>query len=304
MAIKPPVRNKPPTAPSGKPPAPLAKQQVMTPVKKFSVAAWEGNSEGEKIIVYADSGMGKTTLASMAPKPVFIALDDGSRKICNPLTGERLQRIPGVETYDDIRAVVRQFHLFDGFETLVVDTGTIMQDLALTWMLANIKAGEHGKQYDATCVESYGWGKGYRHLYDTMKLILADFDALVHHGKNVIILCQMAQDVIANAGGADFMCDVPKLQGQHGKVTPAVWSAYNEWADHVLKIGYSNIASQDGKAASNNERVIFVHGQVHFKAKSRTIPYQYPVVSFSHPGDCSIWEFLFNEAWKNLEDQK
>lgn len=294
----PPTRPKKPSA--AKAPAPLGKQETKIINKTFQVKVWSGDNEGEKIIVYADSGMGKTTLGSMAPTPVFIGLDDGGRKIVNPKTGEPLNFIDGIETFDDVRAALHQYSLFDDYQTVVIDTGTRMEDLALDWTLDNVKT-EKGAITNR--IEGYGWGKGYRHLYDTMRFPLTDLDPLVRKGKNILILCQMAQVSVANSGGEDFLCDVPKLQAQHGKTCPAVWSLYNEWADHVLKIGLNDLSSRDGKAASSGERVIFVHGQVHFKAKSRTIPCEYPLITFSEPADDAIWQYLFDECWKEETNQ-
>lgn len=284
-----------------------AKQQKPTVNKTFQVATWGGAGEGEKIIKYADSGMGKTTLASMLPTPVFIGLDDGGRKIMHPVTSEELKHIPGVETFDDFRAAVQQQDLFDDYETLVVDTGNILEGWALDWMLQNI-TGDKGTLMKN--IEQYGWGKGYRHLYDTMRLPLADFDALIRRGKNVCILCQMNQISIANAGGEDYLCDVPKLQPKHGG-TPAIWGLWNEWADHVFKISNEGvIAAKDSekskvaKATSTGNRIIHVHApEVHYKAKSRTIPYRFPVVSFDNPADDSIWKFLFEECWRDIPEE-
>ena len=110
---------------SAKPKA--AKQQQQKTVNKtFQVAVWDGAGEGEKIIIYADSGMGKTTLGSMLPTPVFAGLDDGGRKIRNPITDEPLKNIPGIETFDDFRAVTQQVDLFNDYESYVVDTVTIL----------------------------------------------------------------------------------------------------------------------------------------------------------------------------------
>ena len=90
MAVTPPpARNKKSkaaataAAPPGRATAPVVN-------KTFQVKTWSGDKEGEKVIAYADSGMGKTTLASMAPSAVFIGLDDGGRKILNPKTNESL----------------------------------------------------------------------------------------------------------------------------------------------------------------------------------------------------------------------
>lgn len=273
-------------------------QSSKKPNKTFRVATWDGAVEGEKIVTYADSGMGKTTLAAMAPTPVFFGLDDGGRKLRDSETGDelKLKHIPGVETFDDFRQAIQQVDLFDDYETVVVDTGTALEPLALDWVLQNIK---NDKGNLVKGIEHFGWGKGHRHLYDAMRLPLCNFDTLVRRGKNILILCQMQQITVANAGGDDFLCDVPKLAPQHGK-TPSVWGMWTEWCDHVLKIGYSDIVTSDKKATSSGERAIYVHGQAHFKAKSRTIPGRFPVVAFDDPTDDSIWQFLFKDEWKNI----
>ena len=301
MAVTPPTRTVKPKPPATRTPTPVGNKKPAVVAKVFKAATWETAKEGKRIIGYADSGMGKTTLFSMLPNPKFIDFRGGSDKIRHPLTGEKLIHIPDVETFDDVRAVCHQPGLLVSGDTLVIDTGTEFEDRGLEWTLANIPH-EKGKSIPIKRIEDYGWGKGYRHLYDTMKLPLADFDTLIKRGVSVAITCQMQQIEIAHAGGENFLCDVPKLQHQHGKTTPAVWALYCEWADHVLKIGYNDIQAEDGKAAGGVERAVFVHGKVFFKAKSRTIPSRFPIVSFSHPGDDTIWQFIFDENWPKEDE--
>ncbi len=294
MTAKPPTRNiKPPPRQISK----AGNKKAVVQTKTFATATWDTAAEGQRIIMYGDSGMGKTTLASLLSNPKFADFKGGSDKILHPITGERLVHIPNVETFDDVRAICHQSDLFEPGDSFVIDTGTAFEDTGLEWTLLNVPH-EKGNSTPIVRIESYGYGKGYRHLYDTMKLPLADFDVLIRRGVNVAILCQMQQVEIAHAGGEDFLCDVPKLQKAHGKSTPSVWGMYNEWADHVLKIGYNDIQTTDGKAASSGERVVFVHGQVYFKAKSRTIPSEYPAVSFERPNDDTIWQYLFDEVWR------
>jgi hypothetical protein len=168
----------------------------------------------------------------------------------------------------------------------------------LKWTLENVPAGD--KNFKATNIEQYGWGKGYRHTYDTMRLLLPDLDVLVRAGKNVVLLCQSTTESVPNPGGEDFLRDAPKLQPQHGK-TPSVIGLFVEWCDHVFKIGYGDITTSKKKASSSGERVIFVHPQVYFTAKSRTIPAEFPVVSFANITDDSIWQFVFDRAWERSE---
>lgn len=296
------------------PPAPVsaqpkaAKKETQKVNKTFQVATWDGSNEGEKIIVYADSGMGKTTLASMLPTPVFAGLDDGGRKIRNPKTGEKLKYIPGIETFDDYRMVTQQLDLFNDYESYVTDTGTILESWVLPWVLENIK---NSKGESMRHIKQYGYGDGHRHIYDTMRLPLADYDALIRRGKNVCILCQMQQAEIAHSGGENYLCDVPKLALQYGKVAPSIWGMWCEWADHVFKISNEGvIAAKDddkakiAKATSTGNRIIHVHApEVHYKAKSRSIPPKFPVVSFDSPADDSIWRFLFDEVWRDIPEE-
>ena len=313
LSNKPPTKQKltkaPPAPVSARPKA-VKQQQQKTVNKTFQVATWDGAGEGEKIIGYADSGMGKTTLASMLPTPVFAGLDDGGRKIKNPKTDEPLKNIPGIETFADFRTAIQQPNLLNDYETLVVDTGTILESLALNWVLENVLGGENSTNRMKN-IEQYGWGKGHRHLYDTMRLPLADFDALIRRGKNICILCQMQQVSIANASGEDYLCDAPKLAPKHGKQTPSIWGMWVEWADHVFRISNEGVvAAKDddkakiAKATSTGNRIINIHApEVHYKAKSRSIPPRFPVVSFDDPADDSIWQFLFGECWRDIPEE-
>lgn len=252
--------------------------------KAFKISPWDASNEGEKIIIYADTGMGKTTLAALSPNPVFIGLDDGGRRIKHPVTGEPLQHIESVESYEDIRNVLQQIDVFDNSTTIVIDTVTILQDLAIPYMLATIPK-ENGDK--ATNIVAYGYNKGYQHLYDLMKFILQDCDALVRTGKNVILIAQATPNRISNPGGEDYLRDGPRLYA--GK--PSTEALYCEWADHILRIDYQNVWVKEKKVVGDTTRVIFTKPELYFRAKSRTV--DEPVISFENQQDDSIWKFIF-----------
>lgn len=298
---KPPPKGAP--KPAGKPMLP-PKQSKPTPTahtpKTFSVQPWTDSGQGEKIMLYANFGQGKTTLGSMAPNAIFIGLDDGGRKIRHPITGEPIKAIHGVETFRDLRDALGQTDLFPEGSTLVLDTITKAEVLAEAYTFETVKT-EGGKT--ATSIEDYGWGKGYRHLTETMRLLLTDLDALIRRGVNVLLLAQQGQATVANLEGTDYLEDGPKLY--HNKNGTGVRSEFCEWADHIFRIGHAgvnvvkaNAKATKGKVSGSAERVIYTAKELHFVAKSRPIDgYNIPpVVSFENQQDDSLWKYVFEGA--------
>lgn len=292
MAVTKRTIPKPPTsksAASTRPPkAPAARATIAVPAKNFKVTAWDCSGEGKRILIYGESGMGKTTLASLAPGPVFIGVDDGG-KLMTDETGKKLRHVPGIENFSDVRGALLA-DIYNDDETIVIDQATYLEEWAGDHVLATIPNKEGTMMRD---IEQYGWNGGYRHLYDTMKLIPQDCDTLIRKGKNVIIIAQAAAHSIANPGGGDFLRAGPRLCSRKGANIEAL---YCEWADHILRIDYQYLMVDGKKVTSGeNKRAIFVHPEPHFRAKSRTLGLDKAVVSFEDPTDALIWTFLFGE---------
>ena len=280
----PPIKKLPSVPRMGAPSMPVPVRTKKT----FSIEPWYGQGEGEKIIVYGASGMGKTTLCALAPKPVFVGIDDGGRKIRHPVTGEVLSYIPGIETFQDVRDAIVTPGLFDDYQTIVVDTATELESLAEDWVLDNIPTG--ARTSSVKSLNDYGYGKGFQHLYDAMKLPLQDVGPLVRQGKNIIFIAQSAPHNIANPGGENFLREGPRL---YSDKRFSVEACYCEWADHVLRVDYQSVGVKDHKVRGNTERVVYCVPELHFRAKSRTISPDITCVTFSTPQDDSIWKYVF-----------
>jgi len=257
---------------------------VPKPKKEFQIGEWDGDKSGFKSLIYARSGMGKTTLLSQLD-PVFIGIDDGGRKLTNPLTGKKLRFVEGVKTFPDVRHVLQSTGLFENEKDVVLDTATALQPLAEIEICETIRHDGGGK---VTSLEGYGYGKGYKHLYDTIYSILTDCDELIRRGINVHLICQLNACLRAHPGGDDYLEDGPNLY--HG-VKNSLRNAFCEWADNVFFIDYSQIESKNKKASSDNTRVIFIQPEIHFIAKSRTL--DVPAVTFDSAEDVTLWRYLF-----------
>lgn len=291
---------KPPTA---KPPLklPSVSKPYSAPAhvsKTFSIKTWTDADEGEKITLYAKSGTGKTTLAAMSPNAVFFPLDDGGRKITNPLTGKPIQAIDGITDYQDIRDALHQDNLFTDDCTIVFDTITKLEEIMEPYIFRHYKQ----KGATVTAMRQYGWD-GPAHVLDCFRLLLTDLDAHVRKGRNVILLSQLGQITVANAEGVDYLEDGPRVS--HNKQY-SVRSEVCEWADHVFRLGYLNFSvakdndnSKAGKVqGADATRAVFTGGAQHYIAKSRPIDgYRIPpIISFEHAGDDSLMKYLFEGA--------
>ena len=264
------------------------------PNTKFQIEQWDGDKTGEGIILYTETGMGKTTLSSMAPDPVFIPIDEGGRKIKNPKTGKSLRYIPNVKNFEDVRGAVNACLDLD-CKTVVIDTGTKLEEWAEAYVLKTVSGPQN-----SVCknLEGYGYGKGYKHLYDTMRLPLLDFDKLIAAGKNVIVICQSVNNKIANPAGEDYLCNEPRLYHSRLYSVLLLWC---EWADHIFRIDYQgtwvkkkNKQDNFGKVTGDTTRVIQTEAETHYRAKSRTL--DEPVISFATKDDDSLWRLLFDKG--------
>jgi len=281
-----PIPPKPGTKPSPRPGS--------GPAKQFTIEQWDGSTSGEKVMLYAETGMGKTTLASMSPNPVFIGLDDGGRKLKHPQTGELLRHIPNISTFEDVRAALGACLTLD-CDTVVIDTGTILESWAEAYVLKTVPTPQTAKQKN---LESYGYGKGYKHLYDAMRLPLLDCDRLIEAGKNVIVICQSVNNKKANPAGDDYLCNEPRLYHSRAYSVLLMWC---EWADHILRIDYqgtwvkkTNPDASFGKVSGDVTRVVQAKEETYFKAKSRTL--DDPVIAFSTKDDDSLWTLMFQKG--------
>jgi len=274
------------------PPPPAKKQSKIptTSAKKFTIAAWTGAGEGEKVIVYGVTGRGKTSLCRLLPNAVFVGADPGGSKIRN-LDGTPLNWIPSIETFQDVRDVFHS-NIFESAENIVVETATDIEQWGLAHTLANVPKPKSQGGGQATNVHDYGYHEGFSHWCDTMSLLLSDFDRWIRKGKNVILTAQETTIKWKTSGVEDFLMAAPEL---HHSRTASTLLAYLRWADHILRIDYANTFVKDGRASPTKERAIFTEGDATFFAKSRTIPAEFSVVEFKSPEDDSIWRLLFNE---------
>lgn len=113
-----------------------------------------------RLLIAGYPGIGKSTLALSAPKPLHIDVDFGIDRI------EPRYRVPYIQpaNYDEILADLKPENLVD-FETLVFDTGGKLISLMSIWAIK--KDPKYGQRDGSLSLKGYGFvGKEFVRLMD------------------------------------------------------------------------------------------------------------------------------------------
>lgn len=128
-----------------------------------------------RIVIYGTPGIGKSTLASYAPRPLFMDLEGGLNQIdCH----RTLRCTSWMDCIESMQIVAET----DTYDTLVIDTISAM-DSVLTRKIND----ENPKQ--PKNLAQWGWQTGFEVLAASWSLFLKHLDVLQEkHGKNVILV--------------------------------------------------------------------------------------------------------------------
>ena len=205
-----------------------------------------------RILIAGTEGIGKSTFASKAPDPLFIAPEDG-------LTGLDHVRRFMPTSLDDLHALLDAL-LIDtaGPKTVVIDT--------IDWLerLITQSICERDKKSD---IEEYGYGKGYVILENELVKILKKLDDLRQKRKACIILLSHVQIRIFNdPRGQSY--DRFEMKG-HKKFTGIL----REWTDAslfaVYEVSKVKVRGQQKDVAVGGDRVMHTQWSPAWDAKNR-----------------------------------
>lgn len=225
-----------------------------------------------KAVVYGVEGIGKSTLVSQFPNPVFIDTEGSTNQMS-------VSRMPKPTSWtmliDEVQEVARE----GKFKTLIIDTADWAERLC-TEHICSI----HNKKG----VEDFGYGNGYTYVAEEWGRFLNLLQHVVDTAKIHVVLT--AHSIIRKFEQPDEMGAYDRYELKLGKKTTAQTAPITkEWADMVIFLNYKTyvVASDDkGKKfkGQGGQRVMYTTRRPAWDAKNRfgladELPLEYKHIS-------------------------
>jgi len=278
------------TIPTRTPPPAADRQPVLNMAPRqapTAPVAWSKPHEiGKRVLLYGVGGMGKTTFASRLPGARFIDLDKSLASI-----GAEIPCVTPAD-WSDFRSVIKSCSSMKSGEWLVIDSCTPLQNYCEHWVLANVRTDKGAVVRN---IEGYGYGKGFRHVYDEWGQMLIDIDAVVEQKINVCFIAHSSNYNVANVEGDDYKRIEPRLQdaGDGGK--SSIKEKMRDWADFVLCVREEVVIDESGKAQGCGTRALYSSVNPHCMAKSRRADgSQLPPLQITADNGAEVWQQILN----------
>lgn len=213
-----------------------------------------------KVIIYGTEGVGKTTLASKFPKPLFIDAENGSGAL-------NVARYPYPTSWQMLMSEVQEFlNNPQGYKTLVIDSIDWAEAKAIEMICAGMKVNG---------IEDIGWSKGYTYLNEEMGRLLNLLTEVINRGVNVVLIAHMVIRTITKPEetGSYDRYELKLKQAKNGNNCQLV----KEWADLILFCNYREFLVTDKttgttgkkKATGGKERIMYTEHAATWDAKNR-----------------------------------
>lgn len=161
------------------------------------------------ILLYGAKKIGKTTLASMFPKALFLFCEPGGKALS--VYGRP------VRNWREFKGYVRLVCKSKMYENVIVDTGDYMYEYALEYVCKKLVIDHPSDE---------AWGKGWK----AVKAEVADeVNKLLHSGKGVIFISHAREEEIETRDGRKYNKTSSTLPGQAKELLEGlvdIWAYY------------------------------------------------------------------------------
>lgn len=220
-----------------------------------------------RIVGYGVEGVGKSTFAAGAPRPVFLCPENGTPHL-------NIQRLPTPETWDDVLEIVSLLEGEVPFETLVIDPVNWLEMLCWARVVGGPGAAPGEDTADAIAKHGGGFNKGYDAAVSHWRALVAGLERVWKSGKHVVLLGHCFVKAFNDPTGVTF--DRYELQMHHKAA-----GLLKQWADDVLFMRHEVLAKAEGGkrvAVATGARIMHTRWDRAWDAKARSsLPEELPL---------------------------
>ena len=251
-------------------------------------------ARAQKVVIYGTEGIGKSSLASQFPEPLFIDTEGST----DNMDVARLDKPTSWIMLNNQIAFIKANPTV--CKTLVIDTIDWAESLCVDNLCAM-----HGKKG----IEDFGYGNGYVYAKEEMGRFLNKLQDLIEIGINVVLT---AHAQIRKFELPDEMGSYDKYELKLGKKTSSQTAPLvKEWADLLLFCNYKTyLISQEKstkKKAQGNQRVMYTEHNPAWDAKNRHgLPSELPLdyASIAHIFKTEVKEEVKKTVQTEFKDEK
>lgn len=214
-------------------------------------------ARAQRVLVYGQEGVGKTTLVSKLPSVLVLDTESGADNVgCDHAA---------VGCVEDLRAAFRE--LLSGKKAGTCAYKVVALDTAdRVWAMC---AEEVCRANNLKSIEDMPYGKGMKMATEQfVRLVTGGLDALANAGFHVVVCAHSKVERISPPDNAEYSQYQVKVSAP-GKQAEEAAAALKQWADAVLFCHFrTSVNAVTGKALSE-ERVVATTHSAQWEAKNR-----------------------------------